>query len=283
VKTGVAAPNFSTPDRLVALAVAAEEHGWDGFFLWDHVHREGRPPPPVSDTWTTLAAVATATERIRIGSWITPLPRRRPQVLARQVTTVDHLSGGRAVLGVGLGSRGAGRELGELARFGEDPDPRRRAVLLDEGLEAIVGLWSGEPFDLDGVLVDVEDATFLPRPVQSPRVPIWVACEWPHRRPLARAARYDGVAPIKILRGEYRFMEPADVRAIVGEIATRRGSAEGFDVAVLTGPPPHASPAEFADAGATWLLAGSDGEAGWEDDLAQVNGLGPERAQAAGG
>jgi alkanesulfonate monooxygenase SsuD/methylene tetrahydromethanopterin reductase-like flavin-dependent oxidoreductase (luciferase family) len=279
LRAGIAAPNFSTPERLVGLAVAAEAHGWDGFFLWDHVHREGTPPPLVSDAWTTLAAIAMVTERIRIGTWVTPIPRRRPQVLARQVTTVDHLSGGRAVLGVGLGSRGSGRALGELRRFGEDPDPRRRAVLLDEGLAAVVGLWSGEPFSLEGSLVHVEEATFLPRPLQSPRVPVWVACEWPHRRPLDRAARYDGVAPIRIVDGVHGFMTPDDVRELVAEIASRRPpqlAGAPFDVAVMTGPPPRPAPAELEEAGATWLLAGSDGEPGWEDDVAGMIAAGPE-------
>ena len=275
MKAGVAAPNFAEPAELVELAVAAEAHGWDGFFLWDHVHREGDPPSAVSDSWTTLAAAAVKTERVRLGTWVTPVPRRRPHVLARQVATVDRLSGGRAVLGAGLGSGGSAAGLGELRRFGEDPDPARRAVLLDDGLEVIVGLWSGQPFSFDGALLHVEDATFLPRPVQQPRVPIWTACEWPRRAPLARAARYDGVAPIKVVDGEYSFMTPEDVYDLVAEVARRRATDAPFDVVVVPGPPPHASPAEFAEAGATWLLAGSDGQPGWVDELRELVEAGP--------
>jgi alkanesulfonate monooxygenase SsuD/methylene tetrahydromethanopterin reductase-like flavin-dependent oxidoreductase (luciferase family) len=278
MRFGVIAPNFSTADRLIALATSSEHHGWDGFLLWDHVHREGEPPPPLSDSWTTLAAAAALTERIRLGTWITPVPRRRPHVLARQVATVDHISAGRAVLGVGLGSRGAGNELGELARFGDEVDARRRAVRLDEGIAAIVGLWSGKKFTLDGETTHVKDATFLPRPVQLPRVPIWVACEWPHRRPLARAARWDGVAPIKIVDGEYEFMTPDDVAELVAEVHRLRSKdhvGEPFDVVVVPGPPPRATAEEFAAAGATWMMIGSDGGPGWEDELGELVARGP--------
>jgi alkanesulfonate monooxygenase SsuD/methylene tetrahydromethanopterin reductase-like flavin-dependent oxidoreductase (luciferase family) len=270
---GVVVPNFSTPERLVDLAVLTERHGFDGFFLWDHVQHDG-PPTPHSDTWTTLAAVATRTEHVRLGSWITPLPRRRPQVLARQVVTVDHLSGGRAILGLGLGSQGVGESLGEFARFGEDADPRRRAVLLDEGLQALAGFFSGREFSYEGSLVKVKDAVFLPRPVQE-RLPIWVACEWPRRAPLRRVAAVGGVCPIKIVNGEYRFMTPEDVSELQTEIGRRRVAVEGFDIAVVPGPPPRATASEFEEAGATWLLMGTDGEPGWEDDIAGLIARGP--------
>jgi alkanesulfonate monooxygenase SsuD/methylene tetrahydromethanopterin reductase-like flavin-dependent oxidoreductase (luciferase family) len=273
VRYGVVVPNFSTPGRLVELAVLSERQGFDGFFLWDHIQHDG-PARPHADTWTTLAAVASRTERLRLGSWITPLPRRRPQVLARQVVTVDHLSAGRVVLGLGLGAHDPGSP-GEFARFGEDPDPHRRAVLLDEGLDALSGFFSGRPFSYQGTLVEVQDAVFLPRPVQE-KLPIWVACEWPRRAPLRRVARVDGVCPIKIVNGEYGFMTPQDVGELRAEVERRRGDVDGFDIAVVPGPPPRAAAPEFEAAGATWLFMGSDGDEGWEDDIAGLIAIGPE-------
>jgi len=276
VHYGIAAPNFESPGRLIDLAVAAERHGWDGFFLWDHVHRDGDPPPPLADTWITLGAAATQTSRIQLGSWVTPVPRRRPHVLARQVVTVDHLSGGRVILGVGLGSQGAGA-LGEFARFGENADVRRRAVLLDEGLEAMVGLFSGKRFSFHGSLVNVEKALFLPRPVRG-HLPVWVACEWPHRSPLRRAARYDGVVPIKIVDGEYGFMTPEDVdqlRRVIQSLRAQSPRDDRFEIAVLPGPRPRASTADFEAAGATWLLASSAGGVGWDDELENLIRFGP--------
>jgi alkanesulfonate monooxygenase SsuD/methylene tetrahydromethanopterin reductase-like flavin-dependent oxidoreductase (luciferase family) len=268
VRYGVIVPNFSTPDRLVSLAVQTEEEGFDGFFLWDHVHRE--PPRPVSDTWTTLAAIAGRTERIRIGSWVTPLPRRRAHVLARQVVTVDHLSGGRVTLGVGLGSQGAARALGEFARFGEDSSAARRAALLDDGLSVLSGYFGGEEFSFAGTALQVTDATFLPRPVQA-KIPIWIACEWPRRAPLRRVDRVDGVCPIMIVDGEFSFMRPEDVAELRHYAESLRSDgAAPLEIAVVPGPPPRASAAEFEAAGATWLCAGTDGDPGWEDGIAEL-------------
>jgi alkanesulfonate monooxygenase SsuD/methylene tetrahydromethanopterin reductase-like flavin-dependent oxidoreductase (luciferase family) len=272
VRFGVVVPNFSTPDRLVELGVLSETHGFDGYFLWDHVHRS--PPIPLSDTWTTLAAVAVRTERVCLGSWVTPLPRRRPHVLARQVVTVDHLSQGRAILGVGLGSPGAARSLGEFARFGEDPDPVRRRVLLDEGLQALIGMFSAQKFSYEGSAIQVREATFLPRPVQG-CIPIWTACEWPHRAPLRRAALLDGVCPIKIVGGEHRFMTPADVRELHQSFRDFGGDDRSCDIAIVSGPRQFGTVAEYEEAGATWMLIGSDGGPTWEDNMADLIRMGP--------
>src|SRR4051812_39329705 len=146
------------PATLADLARAAEERGWDGFFLWDHVNY--RPPVrAVADAWISLAAIAVATERLRLGPLVTPLSRRRVQKVARETVTLDHLSRGRLTFGVGLGSD----RNGELEPFGEVIDPRERAKLLDEGLQRLSDFWGGE---------------FEPAPVQSPRIPVWVAARW---------------------------------------------------------------------------------------------------------
>ena len=192
MRYGISVPNFGIPAHLVELGHATEHAGWDGFFLWDHMLVDADDPFPINDPWVVLGAIAQTTERVRLGTLVTPVARRRPWKLARETVTLDHLSGGRAVLGVGLGEPGDA----EFGAFGEPTDDRFRAERLDEGLEVLFGLWSGERFSFKGEHLTVDGATFLPRPVQSPRIPVWVAVVWPNRGPLRHAARCDGVAPI---------------------------------------------------------------------------------------
>ena len=213
--------------RLVArLAALAESRGWDGFFLWDHIQYSA-PVREVSDPWVVLSAVACATERIRIGPLVTPPPRRRVQKLTREAVTLDHLSEGRLVLGLGLASDNHG----ELGPFGEETDPRARAVLLDEALDRLTAYWGGE---------------FEPPPVQRPRIPIWLAARWPSRRPVRRAARWDGLFPIELPGPD----ELAELVAYVGE---HRGEEAGpFDFVVANAADD--DPGRWEAAGATWCL-----------------------------
>ncbi len=212
---------------LVELGRAAEAAGWDGYFVWDHlVHRP--PETPVADPWIALAAVAAATERIRIGAMVTPLARRRPWKVARETASLDRLSGGRLIFGAGLGSSGER----EFAPFGEDPDPVHRAARLDDGLDVVAALWSGEPVDHDGPEFTVHSAEFLPTPVQRPRIPIWIAGGWPAKPGFRRAARWDGVFPIHrdVPAGE--TMSPAQLAEVVGYTTAHRAADGPFDVAI---------------------------------------------------
>src|SRR4051794_35035747 len=188
MKFAINAPNFGTyadPAFVTALARSAEAAGWDGFFLWDHI----RPGPvPLGDPWLLLTAIALSSERLALGPMVTPLPRRKPEEVARQATTLDHISGGRLVLGVGLGDDG----WREFSAFGPYPEDRTRAEMLDEGLDVITALWRGDVVTRAGKHYAVTEALFAPAPVQRPRVPIWVAGRWPSRRPFDRAARWDG-------------------------------------------------------------------------------------------
>jgi probable F420-dependent oxidoreductase len=254
MKYGITVPNFGSygePRALAALAREAEDAGWDGFFVWDHIGG-GDPSfgPDVSDPWVLLTAIALNTERIRIGTMITPVPRRRPWVLARQTVTLDRLSNGRLILGVGLGFPPT-----EYSTFGEDPDERVRARKLDEGLDVLTGLWSGEPFSYGGEHFRIEEVTFQP-PAQRPRIPIWVAGMWPAHAPFRRAAKYDGAFPI---HADITPITPDELREIVAYTRAHRTSDEPFDI-ILSGergggPYAWTEPlSSYEAAGATWWL-----------------------------
>jgi alkanesulfonate monooxygenase SsuD/methylene tetrahydromethanopterin reductase-like flavin-dependent oxidoreductase (luciferase family) len=216
---------LADPRVLADLAAAADERGWDGFFVWDHVAYRA-PVRAVADPWVALAAVACATSRLRIGPLVTPLSRRRVHKLARETVTLDLLSSGRLTFGVGLGSA----QNNELEPFGEVVDPRERAQLLDQGLDDLIRYWAGE---------------FEPVPEQKPRIPVWVAANWPHRRPVRRALRWDGVFPIGL-------PGPEALAELVGEIGESRPTGEPFDVVVDIAP--GGDPDPWARAGATWVL-----------------------------
>ena len=249
-------PNYGSygdPALLVDLGCESEEAGWDGFFVWDHLHGGGRSP--VTDPWMVLAAVAVRTSRIRFGPMVTPLARRRPQKVARESVTLDHLSGGRFVLGVGLGSR---NDL-EFADFGDEKDPKIRGALLDEGLSVLAGLWSGEPFTFTGHHYRVNETTFRPIPVQEPRIPVWVAGKWPNRRPMRRASAWDGAFPIERDGDLSVMMSPEDMAEAITYVREHRTSSSPFDfvhAGLLTGDPvtDRRAVRQYADVGVTWWL-----------------------------
>jgi alkanesulfonate monooxygenase SsuD/methylene tetrahydromethanopterin reductase-like flavin-dependent oxidoreductase (luciferase family) len=230
---------LADPGVVAQLAAEAEECGWDGVFVWDHIAYRA-PVTAVADPWVTLSAMACATERIRIGPMVTPLPRRRPAVVARQAASLDLLSRGRLVMGVGTGGDGAG----ELTATGEELDDRARGDMLDEGLAVLRAAWSGERVEHRGEHYVVNGLTMLPTPMQRPGPPVWVGARYGRPRPLARAARYDGIFPIEIERPEQLAEVVADVTAL------RNGSTAPYDVVV--GGPPGTDPAPYEKAGATW-------------------------------
>lgn len=231
---------LADPHVMVDLAVAAEGAGWDGLFLWDHVLRPPGEPADTADVWVQLAAVAAATSRLRLGPMVTPVVRRRPQKLAREAVTLDHLSRGRLTLGLGLGVDSSG----ELSRFGEVVDARQRGDILDEGAELLVRFWSGEEVVHRGPAFTADGVTLLPRPVQSPSIPIWLAARGDAARPVRRAARYDGLFPIEI--------DVVGLARMVDLVVAERGSLEGFDIAVLAHPGVDLPALEAG--GATWAM-----------------------------
>lgn len=244
---------FADVHTLASLAHEAEEAGWDGFFIWDHLQAE--PGTPVADPWVALTAIALRTRRIRFGALVTPLPRRRPWKLAREATTLDRLSGGRLIVGVGIGGE---QWYHEYSTFGESVDDKTHAAMLDEGLDILVGLWSGQPFSYEGKYYTVRNAQFLPSPTQTPRIPLWLAGIWPNKIPMRRAARWDGFFPII----NERLFQPEEIRAMLAYIRQYRPADEPFDV-VVAGGTSNLDPAEaarllknYAEAGVTWWQEG---------------------------
>ena len=193
MRYGLSLPNVGPATELVRMASTAEANGWDGVFLWDHLHLSRQLRLDIVDPWVMLGAFAQATGRVRLGALVTPLARRRPWKVAKEVVTLDHLSGGRAIVGVGLGEPPDD----DFAAFGDPADARERAALLDDGLAVLDGLLAGAPFTHDGPRYHV-DADFLPAPVQQPRPPIWVAGVLPHRRPFERARRWGSTPATQI-------------------------------------------------------------------------------------
>ena len=248
MKYGFYTPNFDfcgDARVLAELAYEAEAAGWDGFFIWDHLQFT----EPVADAWVALTAMALRTQRIHIGPLVTPVPRRHIAKLAREVITLDHLSGGRLILGVGAGFPA----LPDYAAFGDETDPKIRAAKLDEALQVLMDLWSGKPVNHRGAHYQVECNAFQ-QPLQKPRVPIWVAASWPSKKPLQRAARWDGVLPVNAAGLE---VEPKDLQDIRAYVEQRRSANDKFDIIKFgktTDPSDKAGVAACAEAGATWWI-----------------------------
>lgn len=244
---------------VITLAQEAEASGWDGVFIPDCIYIDAEPAPmsPGYDPWVVLAAVAVRTSRIRIGTMITPLSRRRPWKVARETATLDQLSHGRLILPVGLGAL----DDAGFGRVGEETDRKIRAELLDESLEILDRAWSGKTFSYSGKHYHVRDLTFLPPPVQSTRIPVWVVAVWPRPRSMRRALRWDGILPMKMGGdGGQASMTPDDIRDMRRFIAERRAETTPFDI-VIEGTTPggdldaaRAAVEPYAEAGVTWWM-----------------------------
>jgi alkanesulfonate monooxygenase SsuD/methylene tetrahydromethanopterin reductase-like flavin-dependent oxidoreductase (luciferase family) len=263
---------YADPRKLAELAAEAEEAGWDGFFVQDVLYSVDA----LTDPWVALAAVAVRTQRMRIGVFLTPIPRRRPWQLAREAVALDYLSNGRLIFGAALGFQ----EL-DFTPFGEEYDARIRAEKLDEGLEILKGLWSGEPFSFQGKHYQLENITFLPRPLQSPRIPIWLAGGWPRRKPLRRAAHWDGIYLMTVNQVTNELLKPEEIREAVAYMQAQRESTDPFDVGVNGEVPGDAGKAAefiqaYQEAGATWWIDLEDTGETFEEYRARIR-CGPPR------
>jgi len=230
----------------------AEMAGWDGFFVWEPVWG--------IDAWVSLTAAAMRTERIRLGTMLTPVSRMRPWKLASETATLDSLSNGRVILSVGLGAVDTGFEA-----FGEVTDRKIRAELLDEGLDVLTGLWRGQPFNYDGKHYQVKEIAFYPPPppVQQPRIPIWVVGAWPRMKSMQRTLRYDGLLPAVMGDdGKVRMTPPTpdELREMKTFVKENRTETTPFDI-IMEGQTPGDDrqraakiTRQWADAGVTWWI-----------------------------
>ncbi len=258
MKFAVYTPNFGysyNPLDLAEVAKEAENAGWDGFFLWDHlVFMEGLNVP-VIDPWIALSAIAMKTEKIKIGPLITPISRRRPWKLAREIVSLDHLSNGRLILGVGLGAPEY-----DFVTFGEEFDNNIRAKKLDEGLDILLGLLSGNDFSYEGDHYKIKNVKFLPTPVNG-KIPIWVAGMWPNKKPFLRASKFDGVFPIhadwpqKLTQG--------DIKQIISLVNKNRKDSNRFDIIIAGDTPSSSSEGinvlkPYKEIGVTWWCENID-------------------------
>jgi probable F420-dependent oxidoreductase len=276
MRSGLFLPPFdelADPALMARLAAEAEEAGWHGIFVWDHM-RWREPVEALADPWITLAAIAAATTSVRLGPMVTPLARRRPVKVARETATLDQLSGGRLTLGVGLGSE---RFANEFSMTGEEVDDKRRGRMLDESLEILTAAWSGEPVHHHGEHYTVDGLRFLPRPVQRPGVPVWVAGFYGKPKPLRRAARYQGFFPVNLERAE-------QLAEMISDLTTLRADAgrpadEPYDVVAALAP--GGDPAPYAAAGATWWVVDFPADAVTVDQVRGVIREGPFAGGAA--
>jgi alkanesulfonate monooxygenase SsuD/methylene tetrahydromethanopterin reductase-like flavin-dependent oxidoreductase (luciferase family) len=227
------------------LARESEQAGWDGFFVWEAIWG--------TDAWVSLTAAAMVTERIRLGTMLTPLPIRKPWKLASETSTLDNLCGGRLILSVGLGAVDTG-----FANFGEETDRKIRAERLDEGLEVLVGLWAGQPYAFEGQHYHLKPTTFNPPPppLQKPRIPIWVVGAWPRERSMRRAIRWDGLIPNRLTpEGQQADVHPQDIREMAAYVAANRTQTTPFDI-IMEGSPPGDDPPRAAEMVRPWAEAG---------------------------
>jgi alkanesulfonate monooxygenase SsuD/methylene tetrahydromethanopterin reductase-like flavin-dependent oxidoreductase (luciferase family) len=250
---------FADPRETVRLAVAAEEAGWEALFVWDHLAWASFGAPS-ADPWVTLGACASTTSRILLGTAVTPLARRRPHVVAQQLASLSLASGGRVIFGAGLGGPKQ-----EFERFGEPGDDRVRASMLDEGLDVLARLLSGERVDHHGEHYTVAGAALAPTPVA--KIPFWIGGNSP--RALRRAVRWDGW----LADGsdpERNVLSPDDVAASVARIESR----PGLEIAFIG----HAEQADlgaYADAGVTWWIENVTASRGGVEGALEVVRRGP--------
>jgi hypothetical protein len=240
LRYGTVLPAGTAPEQL-ELAVLAEQAGWDGVFVWEAAYGP--------DAWSMLAAMATQTSRVRLGTMLTPLPWRRPWKVASQVATLDQLSDGRAILAAGVGALGT-----DLPDTGEAIGLRERADRMDEGIDLIRTLWDGGR-SYHGRYYDYEtgrmDLSAAAKPVQD-RIPIWVVGVWPAPRSMSRVLRCDGIIPQ--YGGSEREPGPDDA-ALIRAWLTEQGMPATFDL-IADGETPGDDPAAAAGTTATWGAAG---------------------------
>ncbi|MEZ4589540.1 MAG: LLM class flavin-dependent oxidoreductase [Chloroflexota bacterium] len=260
MKFGLALP-YNQVCSVAHWATLAEAAGWDGFFLGDAIWCE--------DPMIGLAAAATATSRIRLGTMITPAPLRQPWKLASESVALDRLSNGRLTLGLGAGAVW----MGWYAFPDAVTDSKTRAAMLDETIDILTLLYQGQPFDYDGQhfhlkLTELDKMHYPPPPVQQPRIPLWVPGLWPRQKSMQRVLKSDGLLVEKVGEdGKPAQATPDDVRQMKAFVEANRRLTTPFDI-IMNGSSKDLEPAQqqetllaWQDAGVTWWIEGLWGDA----------------------
>ena len=254
--------DYADPRVAARLARASEEAGWEGIFVWDHLAFAWGVPS--GDPWVILSAMAASTVRMKLGTAVTPLARRRPHVVANALATLDVLSSGRVIFGAGLGGVGE-----EFSAFGEPQETKERAAMLDEGLSVLAGFLSGEEVTHRGEHYTVEGVKLAPLPIQRPRIPIWIGGN--SSAALRRAARWDGwLAPATSPDATPTMAKtPKQIAEMVTQIRRHRTTDAPFEAAVdgYTEAGDDELPRAYEEAGATWWLESIHGMRGGLDEM----------------
>ena len=243
---------LADPEKVIDIAIAAEESGWDGIFLPDHLLFDRNNVSSIAETWILLSAIAARTIKIKIGTYVSALPRYHPWQFAKMTATLDVLSKGRLILGIGLGGPSV-----EYEAFGEQYDLRVLAEKMDESIDIIQGLWEGKHFSYSGKHYQISDACLLPKPNQTPRIPLILGGSWPNKKPFIRGAKYDGIMPIH--KNFPQDLTPQELAEIISIINKNRTAAEPFEVIVsgssfFTPDKRKEMIQPYVDAGITWWL-----------------------------
>ena len=253
MKYGFYTPNFGycgEPKNLLDLAIECEAAGWDGFFVWDHLQFPNMEP--AADPWVALSAIASHTSTISLGPMITPLPRREIVKLAREALTLDHLSDGRLILGIGLGYQ----SLPEWSGFGHEQDAKIRGGMADEGLQVLSALGSGNAVDHKGTYYTAVCEAWA-KPKKSPSIPVWIAGQWPGKKPFKRAARWNGVIPMARDQMEGGKITPSDLSELLALIDSENKRSPDFDTVMIGMKPTEAELEAYSNEGVTWWLEAS--------------------------
>lgn len=281
---------YSDPRNLVDLAKITEEAGWDGYFICDHLLLDPEGMLALADPTVVLGAIAAVTERVIIGSMVTPVSRRRPWKLAKEFASLDQLSNGRIRIGAGLGGLDQ-----EFSNFGENPDKKVLAKKTDEGLAIMEQLQAGDAVNFDGENYQLKNARILPRPVQRPRIPVWVAAMLPFKAGQRRAAQWDGIMPHvmpmnldetqDITGQDLRLImspSPQQIRDVLDFTSDLHDTGDPFDVIVsgisygLDREAAHTKLQSYSEAGTTWWLEWLDcGKPGTLEEVREQIEAGP--------
>jgi alkanesulfonate monooxygenase SsuD/methylene tetrahydromethanopterin reductase-like flavin-dependent oxidoreductase (luciferase family) len=252
---------YADINKLIDLALDAEKAGWDGFFLWDTLWDSTSPNKDTADPIVALSALALKTKKLRLGLMLTPIVRRRPWKFAKEMVSIDHLSKGRLIVGLGLGFNN-----NELSNFNEETDPKIRGEKLDEAIEILIGLWKGDEFNFKGKYYRITNVQLKPTPYQKPRIPIWVGGFWPSKKPFRRAAQLDGMYPGVINpdpNSKEDIMTIENFKEIFYYLKTHRQTMDSFDIMHYGFTPNDPYEAgkivnEWKKAGLTWWAESND-------------------------